>query len=222
MNPSFDARVGWRFAAAIGFALTSGIAVARTDPDYQRLADQLDRLSTDSVLGPLAPAQLERARDALAQLKDAHRGEHDGLVYLAQRRIDIAQVSAEAVALDAQRDQLQRENAQLQLVQARRDAAQARAELEHQRMQTQIRAEEAERARQDADAARAEGAQAAQAADAARAEADQAKRMAEAQVKATALARKEAELEAAVNGGAATKPSKPKARLKPKTAPKKD
>jgi chromosome segregation ATPase len=189
--------------------LAAGAAVARDD-NYQRLADQLDRLSTDPSLSQHAPAQFDRARAALAALKDAKRSQREEFAYLAERRIEIARVSAQAEVLDEQRESLQRENDRLQLAQARRDAAQARAELERQRLQSQIRAEEAERARQDADAARAEGEQATHAAEAARAEADQAKRMADAQAKATALAKKEAELAAAVNGdGAKTVPAKP-------------
>ena len=198
--------------AAIGLALCMlGVdhACARSgDDDYQRLSEQFDRLAADRVLGLRAPAQMERARAALEQLKEAGRSEREEQVYLTERRIGVARASAEAESLEDQRNALQRENDRIQLALARRDAAQARAELERQRLQSQIRTEEAERARQEADAARAEGEQAAQAADAARAEADQAKRMADAQAKATALAKKEAALEAAVAGGSAVPVSK--------------
>lgn len=196
--------------AVIGLALCMlGVdhACARSgDDDYQRLSEQFDRLAADRVLGLRAPAQMERARAALEQLKQAGRSEREEQVYLTERRIGVARASAEAESLEDQRNALQRENDRIQLALARRDAAQARAELERQRLQSQIRTEEAERARQEADAARAEGEQAAQAADAARAEADQAKRMADAQAKATALAKKEAALEAAVAGGSAAAP----------------
>lgn len=179
-------------------------ASARSDnDDYQRLSDQIDRLAADPVLGLRAPAQMDRARAALEHLKNAGRNEREEQVYLTERRIAVARASAEAESLEDQHNDLQHENDRMQLALARRDAAQARAELERQRLQSQIRTEEAERARRDAEAARAEGEQATQAADAARAEADQAKRMADAQAKATALAKKEAALEAAVAGGAA-------------------
>ncbi|HEY0231513.1 MAG TPA: hypothetical protein VGC55_09690 [Dokdonella sp.] len=206
------------FALALGF-IVGGNAFARDD-EYERLADRFDRLAADPALGQRAPAQMDRARAALAEFKDAGRGDRKQLVYLVERRIDIAQASAQAEALESQRADLQRENDRLQLAIARRDAAQARAELERQRLQSQIRAEEAESARRDAEAARAEGEQAAQAAEAARNEAEQAKRMAAAQAKATALAKKEAELEAAVSGNA-PKP-KPAAKPKPKAKPKQD
>lgn len=203
-------RSGW---ASLSFALLLGLcalpAIARDD-DYQRLADRFDRLAADPQLGQRAPAQMDRARAALAQYKEAGRRDREGLVYLVERRIDIAETTARAEQLEGQGADLQRENDRLQLAVARRDAAQARAELERQRLQSQIRAEEAERALRDAETARLEGEQAAQAA---RDEAAQAKRMAAAQAKAAALAKKEAELEAAISGKAPK--AKPPAKAKP-------
>ena len=199
-------------SAAIALAiclLGAAPASARTgNDDYRRLSEQFDRLATDQVLGLRAPEQMDRARAALETLKKAGRRDREEQAYLTERRIAVARADAESEELEDQRSALQRENDRLQLAVARRDVEQARAELERQRLQSQIRAEEAERARQDADAARAEGEQAAQAADAARAEAEQAKRMAGAQARATALAKKEAALEAAVAGDAAAMPRK--------------
>ena len=207
-----------RFALALAVLLGAFVhpAFARDD-DYQRLADRFDRLSADPQLGQRAPAQMDRARAALAQYKEAGRRDREGLVYLVDRRIDIAEAVASAEQLESQEADLRRENDRLQLAVARRDAAQARAELERQRLQSQIRAEEAERALRDAEAARLEGEQAAQAA---RDEAAQAKRMAAAQARATALAKKEAELEAAINGGAPKAKAAPKAKPKPKAKSK--
>jgi outer membrane protein OmpA-like peptidoglycan-associated protein len=199
--------VPWLAAPLLALALFGAHpASARVSEDYQRLADRFDQLVADPVLGLHAAARMDEARTSLAMLKDAGRREREHWVYMTERRIALARASAEAEVLEAQRVDLQRKNDHLQLALARRDAEQARAELERQRLQTQIRAEEAERSQQAADAARAEGEQAAQAAVDARAEADQAKRMAAAQARATALARKEAELEAAVGGKAATSP----------------
>jgi hypothetical protein len=206
-----------RWTLAFAFALAGiGSATAARDDDYQRLLDRFNQLATDPALGARATIAMDRARLALAQLKEARRGDREHWIYVTERRIDNARASAELESFEEQRVTLQRENDQLQLALARRDAEQARAELERQRLQSQIRAEEAESARRDAEAARAEGAQATQAAEAARAEADQAKKMAAAQAKATALAKKEAELEAALSG----KP-KPKAAPAEKPAPKK-
>lgn len=184
-------------AACAAVAGTTRPAEAR-DLDYERLAESLDQLVSDPDLGHLAPVQLERARAALQQLKDGGRHDHDHLAYIAERRIEIARVTAEAVRMEDQRADLQHENDRLQLAAARRDAEQARRELERERLQAQIRAEEAERLAREAEAARAEGEEAAAAAEAARAEAAQSKRIADAQAKAAALAKKEAELASAV------------------------
>lgn len=193
---------------ALALLLLSGSAFARND-DYQRLSDRLDLLAADPVLGTHAPAQMDLARAALAQLKEARRGQREHWVYIAERRIELARASAEIEVLERTRADLQRDNDRLQLALARREADMARAELERQRLQSQIRAEEAERLQREAEAARVEGEQAA---SAARAEAEQAKRMAAAQARATALARKEAELAAALGGGTtATAPAAPKA-----------
>ena len=179
------------------------------DLDYERLSESLDRLAADPKLGTLAPAQMERARASLQALKDGSRHDRPQLIYIAERRIDIARATAQAQLAESERVTLQSENDRLQLEAARRDAAQARRELEQQRLQAQIRAEEAERLAREAEAARAEGEQATQAAEAARAEAAQSKRIADAQAKAAALAKKEAELAGA---GSATPAAPPPAK----------
>jgi len=199
-----------RFIATI-FTFVTAIAVlgASTaharDVDYDNLVASLDRVASDPKLSLLVPAQIDRARVAVQAYKDGGRSDRPYLLYVAQRRIDIARTSAEATLAENERADLQRENDRLQLDAARRDAAQARAELEHQRLQSQIRAEESERLAREAEAARAEGEQATQAAEAARAEAAQSKRIADAQAKAAALAKKEAEL--ATGGSAASAPA---------------
>lgn len=182
------------FALVAILSFVSPQAAHARDLDYERLAESLDRLASDPKLGGLAPAQMDRARASLQALKDAGRRDRPHFVYITERRIDIARTTAQAELIENERTALQRENDQLQLAAARRDADQARRELEQQRLQSQIRAEESERLARDAEAARAEGEQASQAAEAARAESAQAKRMADAQAKAAALAKKEAEL----------------------------
>jgi outer membrane protein OmpA-like peptidoglycan-associated protein len=200
-----SARLAFVLAAVVLVsAAASERAVAR-DAEYQRLSDSFAALSADPKLGTLAPVQMDRARAALAALKEGSRGDRLHLVYVAERRIEIARVTAEAVAAESERVTLQQDNNRLQLEAARRVAAQARRELEQQRLQAQIRAEEAERLAREAESARAENEQSTQAAEAARAEAAQARRIADAQGKAAALARREAEL---ASGGTSSAPPK--------------
>lgn len=196
--------------AACVFVLCATPDPARArDLDYERLAESLGRLASDPKLGTLAPLQMERARASLLALKEAGRKDKPQLIYITERRVDIARAAAQAELAESERATLQSENDRLQLAAARRDAAQARRELEQQRLQAQIRAEEAERLTREAETARAEGEQASQAADSARAEAAQARRLADAQAKAAALARKEAEL---AGGGAAPAQPAPSSR----------
>jgi outer membrane protein OmpA-like peptidoglycan-associated protein len=184
------------FACTIFFAVLAGAthdALAR-DAEYERLAASLDSLAANPELGALALAQIDLARAALQAFKEGSRRDRPYLAYIAEHRIEIARVTAQAELADRERASLQRENDRLELEAARRDAELARRELERQRLQAQIRAEEAERFAREAEAARAQGEEASQAAEAARAEAEQAKRIADAQAKAAALAKKEAEL----------------------------
>jgi outer membrane protein OmpA-like peptidoglycan-associated protein len=200
-------RNGWvifTFVIAMIAALGASPVQAR-DVDYDGLVAALDRVASDPKLAPLVPLQIDRARAAVQAYKDGGRSDRPYLLYVAQRRIDIARTSAEAALAESDRADLQRDNDRLQLEAARRDAAQARQELERQRLQAQIRAEEAERLAREAEAARAEGELATQAAEAARAESAQSRRIADAQAKAAALAKKEAEL--ATGGSAAAEPA---------------
>lgn len=192
-----SARLAFVFAFVVFTSVTVSQRAIAKDAEYQRLSDSFAALSADPKLGTLAPAQMDRARAALAALKEGSRGDRPHLTYIAERRIQIARLSAEAIAAESERVTLQQDNDRLQLDAARRDAAQARRELEQQRLQSQIRAEESERLAREAEAARAANEQSMQAADAARAEAAQAKRMADLQAKAAALAKKEAELSGA-------------------------
>jgi len=192
------------FLVALAIGAPHG-ALAK-DAEYERLAESFNRLAADPKLGNLAPVQMDRARAALAVLKESGRSDRPHLVYITERRIAIARTTAQAELMEAERNTLQRDNDRLQLAAARRDAEQAHRELEQQRLQAQIRAEEAERLAREAETARAENEQSTQAAEAARAEAAQARRIADAQGKAAALARKEAEL-----AGGSTASETPKA-----------
>jgi outer membrane protein OmpA-like peptidoglycan-associated protein len=200
-------RNGWVIFTFV-IAMIAGLGaspVQARDVDYDGLVAALDRVASDPKLAPLVPLQIDRARAAVQAYKDGGRSDRPYLLYVAQRRIDIARTSAEAALAESDRADLQRDNDRLQLEAARRDAAQARQELERQRLQAQIRAEEAERLAREAEAARAEGELATQAAEAARAESAQSRRIADAQAKAAALAKKEAEL--ATGGSAAAEPA---------------
>lgn len=175
-------------AILASFLSNSGISASR-DVDWERLSRSLEQLTAEPNLGRLAAPEIERAQSALLQLKENGKGRKRAhLLYLAERRVDIAWARAQLVDLERQQADLSREHDRLLIAAARHDAEQARLELDRLRLQSQIRAEEAERQAEDA---RLLGEQQTAAAQA---EADQAKRLADAQARETALARKEAEL----------------------------
>jgi len=123
--------------------------------------------------------------------KDGRGKKRPHLLYLADRRVDIAWATARATDLEGEQATLQREHSRLQLAAARHEADQARRELDQQRLLAQIRAEEAEREAVNNEQALMMGEQATAAA---LEEAAQARRLADAQAEETVLARKEAEL----------------------------
>jgi outer membrane protein OmpA-like peptidoglycan-associated protein len=187
-------RAAWRIAFVLGLVAVAPLAMAaKTDLDYERLSATLNDLAADPVLGPLAPAERALA-DQAVQAIVAHgaRGkEHAHLVYLAERRVDIAYGTAQAINQERRLDQLDREHAQILLAASRHDAELARLEAEKQRIQSLAQAEESERLRAEADAARE---QSEQDIDLARRQAEQSQRVAEAQAREAELARKEAQL----------------------------
>lgn len=181
------------FLLAIGMAGT--VHAASRDVDLERLSRSLDQLRADTRLGTFASSEIARAQAALDALKENGRGrKREHVLYMAERRVDIAWAAAQLQDHQRQKATLEDERSRLQLAVARHQAEQARRELDQQRLLAQIRAEEAERevARVEAERLLTE-----QDAASAREMAEQAKRLAEAQSRETALARQEAELAAA-------------------------
>src|SRR5205809_3636382 len=104
--------------AALAFA---GSAVAaKRDLDIERLSGALDRLQADAAL---APVELASARTAVAALGEA-RGKDDRAhaLYLAERRVDIAETTIEAVQAERRHLDLEREHDKIMLKAAQRDA----------------------------------------------------------------------------------------------------
>ncbi len=185
-----------KLAFIAGLALLSlcGLADAvKRDLDYERLRASLSQLETDPALGGLAPAEVARAQAALKALLDEHGSGkvRNHLVYVAERRIDIAYAAAQTADQARKLAQLDREHDQILLEASRHEAEQARIEAEKARIQSLAQAEEVERLRAEAQAARAQGAHEV---EAARKESAQSKRVAEAQAREAELARKEAQL----------------------------
>jgi len=183
-------------ALALVVALTACGSTPKRDLDLERIEGELARISRDPELGPLAPAELARARDAVAALRGAQGKEvqRAHLAYLAERRVDIAYVTAQAIAEERKLATLEREHDRIMLEATRRNAEAARLEAEKLRLQNLARAEELERARADAASALLLSQESALAAESERARAEQARRVAAAQQQEAELAKRETEL----------------------------
>ena len=176
---------------AIATALLAGASTvhAQSDPG---LAQRLAAVESNPEYATLAAYERLQARQALDMLANAGRSDRDNALYVAERRVQIAEIAARSQAAQREVDRLERERNELLVDASRRDAARARAEAERLRVQAQIQAEEAERLRQQAAAdalaiqdveATLEGVAGAQTA-----------RLGAAREKEAALARQEAEL----------------------------
>ena len=130
-------------------------AMAADDPDVLRLQGRLAALQADPVLGRLAGFEQMEAQRAITALADARRSERPDVLYVADRRLEVAETAAAAEAARRELATLELQRSDLLLQATRRDAERARQETERLRIQSQIQAEEAERLRL---AAEAEGA----------------------------------------------------------------
>lgn len=131
-------------------------AQGRTDAGVEALGRKLVALDANPEYANAASFERLQARNAVDALARARQSQYEAAYYVADRRVQIAEVAAETAAMQQQIRELDRERTELLLEASRRDAAAARAEAERLRIQAQVRAEEAERLRMqtqsDADA----------------------------------------------------------------------
>lgn len=113
-------------------------------------AMRLQAIAADPQLAPFAAFERLHAQQAVDALAKARRSRREAAEYLAQRRVEIAELTARIDSARREIDQLDRERSELLVEASRRDAEAARAEAERLRVQAQIQAEEAERLRQQA------------------------------------------------------------------------
>jgi outer membrane protein OmpA-like peptidoglycan-associated protein len=171
------------FAPTLLLALSLGAGPALAEPSEHeiavaRLQAELQALESDPSLADLAGLERLKARQAIAAAQNAKRKDREHRVTLAGRWIAAARAAAEAELLEGQSAQLDRERDQIMVEASRREAEQARRESEREL--------EATAATQTA------------ALEAASAETAQARKLADARAREAQLARKEAELAAAV------------------------
>src|SRR5699024_201808 len=110
-------------AAGLMAAFAAGAMAAKTDLDYQRLSQSLDKLAADPVLSRYADAERSLARQAVNELQDVSSKRREYVLYIAERRVDLARASAELADARHKLQQLQSEHAGILLEASRMDAA---------------------------------------------------------------------------------------------------
>lgn len=126
-------------------------AIAADDPALVQLNARLTALDNNPQLRELGAYERLQALQAISRYADAKRSEREAVLYIAQRRVEIAEVAAQTAADNRQANELDQTRSALLLEASRREAARARQEAERLRVQQQIQAEEAERIRQQAE-----------------------------------------------------------------------
>lgn len=139
-------------AGLLGLALVIQTATAADNPVVVQLNQRLAALQADPDLAELAAYEKLQAQHALTAFSKARRSQRETAQYVAERRVQIAEIAARTQAARREADRLDRTRSELLVEASRREAERARREAERLRVQAQIQAEEAERLRLAAEA----------------------------------------------------------------------
>ena len=139
-------------AGLLGLALATQTALAAENPVVVQLNQRLAALQADPDLAELAAYEKLQAQHAVTAFSKARRSQRETAQYVAERRVQIAEIAARAQAARREADSLDRTRSELLVEASRREAERARREAERLRVQAQIQAEEAERLRLAAEA----------------------------------------------------------------------
>jgi outer membrane protein OmpA-like peptidoglycan-associated protein len=169
--------------------LTACQSAPKKDLALEQIRNKLYELQADKELSGYAPLALSEAERATRAAENATGGDtqRNHLLYMADRRIQIARAAAQREKMESELERLRLEHSRLLVKASQLEAEQARQEADQARMMSQATAEDAERARMEAETAMTREEQS-------REEADQAKALAESSALAASLAKKEANL----------------------------
>ncbi len=186
---------GWLLAVLL-VSLAGCTSAPKKDLALEQVRVKLDELKANTELAGYAPLALGEAERALrlAETSSGNETQRNHLLYMADRRIQIARAVAQREQLESEFRNLQDERSRILVRASQLEAERARREADRARMMSQATAEEAERARQLAEQAQQREAQSARSAEQAQLEAEQAKALAASSATAADLARREAEL----------------------------
>jgi len=176
--------------------LCSCMAPPKKNLALDRVRAELVDLKSNSELAGYAPLAVGEAERALRQAELASGDDlyRSYLVYMADRRIQIARTMAEREQHEQALDELEKQHSGMLIKASQLEAQQARMDAEQARLLVATTAEEALRAQQEKEVALQKEAESARAAELAAEEADQARRLAESRASEAKYARLEAEL----------------------------
>ena len=185
---------------AFALVIVTGLAACTTTPKQnlalERVRTQLNDLKANEELSGYAPLALAEAERALRQAETATGDEtrRIHLVYMADRRVQIARAVAQLEQLEAELQQLGEDSNAMLLKASQLEAEMARLEAERARVMSEAREEDARRSREEALEAQQREAASVRDAEQAIEEAQQAKALAASSVTEAQLARREADL----------------------------
>lgn len=184
------------FALLLVTLVAACASAPKKDLALEQVRNQLEELKSNEELAGYAPLALGEAERALrrAETYTGDKTYRIHLIYMADRRIQVARAIAQREQLEQELDRLEDQRSRMLVQASQLEAEQARLEAEKARMISQAQAEDAQRAREEAEAAQQREAESARTADQAREEAEQAKALAASSVTAAELARREADL----------------------------
>ena len=176
--------------------LSACTAPPKKDLALDRVRGELDDLKSNPELAGYAPLAVGEAERALRQAElasgdDLYRAY---LVYMADRRIQIARTMAEREQHEQALDELEKQRSDMLIKASQLEADQARMDAEQARLLVATTAEDAQRAREEKEQAEQKEAESARAAQLSAEEADQARRLAESRASEAEYARLEADL----------------------------
>ena len=184
--------------AALGALVLLGACTTTPKKDLalEQVRTQLDALKEDEQLANYAPLALGEAERALRRAetwtgRDDYRAH---LIYMADRRIQIARSVAQHERLEEEYIRLSEERNQLLVRASQLEADRARREAEQARLISEAQAEDARRAREAAEQATQREAESQRTMQQAQEEAAQARALAASSVTEAELARREAQL----------------------------
>jgi outer membrane protein OmpA-like peptidoglycan-associated protein len=182
--------------AVMVLALSACTATPKKDLALDRVRGELEDLKNNPELAGYAPLALGEAERALrnAELATGDDLYRSYLVYMADRRIQIARTMAEREQHQQILGELQKQNSEMLIKASKLEADQARLDAERARLLVATTTEEAQRAEAEKQAALQKQAESARAAQLSAEEADQARRLAETRASEAKYARLEAEL----------------------------